>query len=190
MTTLVGSVAAWTVLLVLLIAVAGHLASPTTLPRAVAAHGVLPRPMTVAAAVTLAEVSLVAAGAVAVSSHSAGWLRFPAFAGSAALFAAYAGYTQHVRAIRPGTPCGCSRGELPVTGWVVARAYLLAGLALLAAVLSGSVLTVDRPGDPLVVVLLAATAFGALLWHLPAAMHLPTRAPHDADTRQLREGAA
>jgi hypothetical protein len=56
---------------------------------------------------------------------------------------------------------------------VVTRACLLAGVALLAAVLSGSVLTVDRPGTPLAVTLLAAAGFAALLWQLPAAMHLP-----------------
>jgi hypothetical protein len=208
-TTLLGGVSAYTVLLVLLIATVGHLASPTTLPRAVAAHGVLPGPAVVGVAVTLAEAGLVVAGALAVSTPSGDWLRLPVFAGSALLFAGYGGYSQHVRAERPGTPCGCSTAELPVTGWVVTRAYLLAGVALLAAGLAGSVPPLDRPGLPLAVTLLAAAGFATLLWHLPTAMYLPsgvssspvTLRPatvmdpaaepgHHRNGRQLREGAA
>jgi len=171
--TLLGSVAAFTVVLVLLIATVERFVSPNSLPRAVAAHRILPRPAAVAAAVTLMEAGLAAAGAVAVAMPPGGWLRPPVFGGAALLFAGYAGYSQRVRVSRPGTPCGCSGGELPVTGWVVTRACLLAGVALLAAVLSGSVLTVDRPGTPLAVTLLAAAGFAVLLWQLPAAMHLP-----------------
>lgn len=187
MTTLLGSVAAYTVIFVLLVAAAGHVVSPATLSRAVAAHGVFRWPVAVATAVTLVEAGLAVAGALAVSGQSTGWLRPPVLLASALLFAGYGGYSQQVRLTRPDTPCGCSRDDLPVTGWVVIRAYLLTGVASLGAVLSGPVLTLDRPGAPLAVALLAAGTFSAVLWHLPAAMYIPTpaaRRPHQARTRE------
>ena len=52
MSILLGSVAAYTVIFVLLIAAIGHLASPATLSRAVAAHGLFPWPVAIPAAVT------------------------------------------------------------------------------------------------------------------------------------------
>lgn len=179
MTTLLGSVAAYTVIFVLLVAAVGHLASPATLTRAVTAHGVFRWPVAVAAAVTLIEIGLAVAGIVAVSVQSVGWLRYPVFGTSAVLFASYSGYSHRVRRTRPDAPCGCSRHDLPVTGWVVIRGCLLAGIACLGAVTSDSVLTLDQPGLPLAIALLAAATFGVLLWHLPAAMYLgPTAAPH------------
>jgi len=171
-TTLLGSVAAYTVILVLLVAAAGHIASPATLSRAVATHGVFGWPVAVTAAVIGAETGLAVTGVLALSGP-VGWLRFAVLATSAVLFASYSGYTQRVRRIRPDAPCGCSRHDLPVTGWVVIRGYLLAGTAYLGAVTSDSVLTLDQPGPPLAIVLLAAATFTALLWHLPVAMHNP-----------------
>lgn len=181
MTTLLGSVAAYAVVFVLLVAAVGHLASPTTLTRAVTAHGVFRWPVGVATAVTLIEIGLAVAGIVAMSVQSAGWLRLLVLGAGAVLFGSYSGYSQRVRRTRPDAPCGCSRHDLPVTGWVVIRGYLLAGTACLGAVTSDSVLTLDQSGLSLGVVLLAAATFGVLLWHLPAAMYIrPTAAPHPA----------
>jgi hypothetical protein len=189
MNTLLGSVAAYTVILVLLVAAVGHLASPGALSRAVAAHGMLRWPVAIATTVTLVEAGLAVAGVLALSG-AVGWLRFPVLAGSALLFAGYAGYSQQVRRTRPGAPCGCSRHDLPVTGWVVLRGYLLAGIACLGAVTSDPVLTLDQPGPPLAVALFAAGTFTALLWHLPVAMHTATPAAGRSHQTRIREGVA
>ena len=71
---------------------------------------------------------------------------------------------------RRGGPCGCSRADLPMTGWVGARAAALAALALAGAVSAGPLL---GPAAERAVVLLAAAALACLLWQLPAAMHDP-----------------
>ncbi len=188
MTTLLGSVAAYTVVFVLLIAAVGHLASPATLLRAVTTHGVFDWPVVVTAAVIVAETGLAVTGIIAVSVPSVGWLRYPVLGISAVLFASYSGYSHLVRRSRPDAPCGCSRHDLPVTGWVVIRGCLLTGIAYLGAVTSDSVLTLDRPAVPLSVVLLAAATFSVLLWHLPAAMHIqPQAARHTAPQAAMHQ---
>lgn len=179
MAGLLGSVAAYTVLGVLALAAADHLASPDALSRALTAHRTLPAPRLVAVLVISVELGIVVLGGIAVSTPPAGWLRVPVLTAAAGLFAGYGGYTQHVRSRRPGSPCGCSDTDLPVTGWVVFRACLLAVLAVAGATLPGSTLpgstlTADPPGGaPLVVTLLAAATFSVLLWRLPAAMQQP-----------------
>jgi hypothetical protein len=176
MSTLVGSVAAYAVVTVLLVACAGHLLRPAALPTALAAHGVLPVRAGVAALVTAAEGLLGVAGAVALSRGRGGGLLLVALAGAALLLGLAGAYGWYVISTGRGGPCGCSRLELPMTGWVVARAVALAALALVALALSDSVLPLVRPGTGLAVVLLAAASFAFLLWQLPAAMHDPGRA--------------
>jgi hypothetical protein len=172
---LVGSVAAYAVVGTLLAAGAGHLAAPGLLPRALATHGRLPAPATVAFLVTAAECLLGGAGAVAGVRADTGGLR-TALAGAAVLLALLGAYAWRVARRGPGGPCGCSRRQLPMTTWVAVRAGALAALALAGLALAGSVVPPGRPGTDLVVVLLAAAALGWLLWLLPAAMHDPARA--------------
>ena len=176
MSTLVGSVAAYVVVGVLLVACAGHLVRPAALPAALAAHGFLPVPVGVAALLTGAEGLLGVAGAVALLRGHGGGLLVVALAGAASLLVLVGAYGWYVVSTGRGGPCGCSRLELPMTGWVVARALALAALALVALALSDSVLPLVRPGTGLAIVLLAAASFAFLLWQLPAAMHDPAPA--------------
>ncbi|MEO3776583.1 MauE/DoxX family redox-associated membrane protein [Micromonospora sp. B11E3] len=180
MSALVAGVATYTVLFTLLVAVAEHLSRPAALARALAAHRVLPAPVPVAAAVIAAEGLLAGVGLVAALGDG-GAVLVAVLVGSFALFGLYAGYGRHVTSTGRTGSCGCSRIELPMTGWVVARAVVLAGLALLAVILSGSVVPLlDRADATHAVVLLAAATFTALLWHLPAAMYVPPGAAEPA----------
>lgn len=177
MSALIGSVAADAVLAVLLAAGLGHLLWPDALRAAVVAHGLLPAPRLVALAVPVAEVGVgVLGGYGLVLGDRAGGrgLLAVALAAAAALLAGYAGYAWRVLAAGTGGPCGCSRRDLPMSGWVVARAGALAALAVLGLALTRSVLPLRAPDSRLGTVLLAAATFGLLLWQLPAAMHDPT----------------
>jgi hypothetical protein len=176
MSALVSSVAAYTVLFVLLVACAAHLSRPGSLRRAVAAHGLLPA-SPVAAVVTIGEGVLGGAGIAALIVGGGGTVLTASMAGSVVLFVLFGCYGWYVRSTGRGGPCGCSRSELPMTGWVVARAFALAGSALVGLLFAGSVRPADLPGAALTVVLLAAATFAGLLWQLPAAMHDP--AMHD-----------
>jgi methylamine utilization protein MauE len=165
------SVAANVVLLVLVLAVVERVLTPGALPAALAAHRVLPpravRP--VAVAVTAVEAVLAVRLAVGPSPL--------VLAVAAVLFASYGGYAWHVTASGHGGPCGCGGAEVPMGHWVTGRAAVLAVLATTAAVAHDDVLPLTRFDADLVVVLLAATTIGLLLWHLPAAMTLPVSTP-------------
>jgi len=166
MLTVVAGICAYTVLLVLVLAVVERVRAPRELPAALVAHRVLPRWAVgpVAAAVTVVEVGLVAA--LAIGPHPLALL------GAALLFAAYGGYSARVA----GGPCGCGGVEVPMDGWVTGRALVLAGSAAFAAVAADPVPPLSRLGSPpLLVIPLAAATFGLLLWHLPAAMRDPAR---------------
>lgn len=174
MTALLAAVATGVVLLALLTGAAAHLSRPATLPDALAAHRVLParavRPA--ALAVTAAEALL----APAVTAAALAGQR-PALAAvlavAAALFAAYARYTRHALATGRGGPCGCSRAEVPLSAWVVARAWAFAGLAALGAALVAGPATPPDGGAAWAVAATASVALGASLWVLPAAMTQP-----------------
>lgn len=174
MLALLAGVATYTVLFTLLIATAEHLSRPTALAGALAAHRILPAPVTVAALVITAEGLLAGTGLVALHHDSGRSILIAVLAGSVALLGLYAVYGLHLISTGRTGSCGCSRVELPMTGWVVARAAILAGLALLALLLSGSIPAPQRADTSLTVVLLASAAFTALLWHLPAAMYDPS----------------
>jgi len=180
MSALLASVAAVTVLFTLLLACVEHLWKPAALVDALAAHRVVPVPAVVAAVVIASEGLLGGAGVVALVAGS-GALLVVALAGSAALLALYGVYGLHVRSSRPGVPCGCSRVALPMTGAVVARAFVLAAAALVALLLVTSGLAgpggaVGHGGAPRAVAVLAAASFALLLWHLPAALYDPAGA--------------
>ncbi|MER7415938.1 MauE/DoxX family redox-associated membrane protein [Micromonospora peucetia] len=177
MSGLLAGVATYTVLFTLLVSTAEHLSRPAALAGALAAHRVLPAPAVLAALAIASEGLLAGAGIVALLHPSGEGLLVAVLVGSAALFGLYAGYGLYLRSTGRTGPCGCSRVELPMTGWVVARASILAGLALVALFLSGSIIPASRTDASLAVVLLAAATFTALLWHLPAAMYEPRHQP-------------
>ncbi|MEU4565279.1 MauE/DoxX family redox-associated membrane protein [Micromonospora sp. NPDC023956] len=184
MTALLASVAAYTVVFSLVAATAEHLSRPGLLARALAAHRVVAAPTAVAALAVGAEAVLAGTGIVALRAESQG-LRVAVLLGSAGLLALYAGYGLYLRSTGRGGPCGCSRLEMPMTGWVVARAAVLAGLALVGLAWSGSIAGWARADATLVVVLLAAATFATLLWHLPSAMYQPAGAA-DRTVRRSR----
>lgn len=186
MSALLASVAAYTVLFTMLVACAEHLAEPAALSRALVAHWVIPAaPRAVAAAVIACEGLLGAAGIVTLLGDGGGPL-VAALAGSCALLALYGCYGLYLRSTGRAGPCGCSRLELPMTGWVVARAFVLAGLALVALAGSGSIVALTGAGPTLAIVLPAAATFTLLLWHLPAAMH---QAPAVHQTAAVHQAA-
>ncbi|MEU5882353.1 MauE/DoxX family redox-associated membrane protein [Spirillospora sp. NPDC047279] len=169
-TALLGGVAAVAVPLVLLGSFVGHLRRPGLLTAALRAQRVLPRPLAapLAGLVLLAEAAL---GGMAATGALQGRtdLARGSLAAAAALLAAYGLYGAYVTRARPGgVPCGCA-GDLttPMTGWVAARAGLLALLALPGAVWG-------PPGDAgaveITVTAAAGAAFALILWTLPQAM--------------------
>ncbi|MFI1195220.1 MauE/DoxX family redox-associated membrane protein [Micromonospora sp. NPDC020750] len=177
MSGLLSSVAAYTVLFTLLVSTAEHLSRPAALAEALAGHRVLPAPVAVAALAIASEGLLAGAGIVALLLDSGAGLLIAVLVGGAVLLGLYAGYGLYLMSTGRTGSCGCSRVELPMTGWVVARASVLAGLALVALFLSGSIVPANRIDASLAVVLLASATFTALLWHLPAAMYEPATAP-------------
>ncbi|RKN04505.1 MauE/DoxX family redox-associated membrane protein [Streptomyces radicis] len=175
MTTLIAAVPTGVVLLALIAGCAAHLTRPAALPAALTAHGVLPaRAVPLAArAATLAEGLLGAAGTAALLARHRTALA-AVLAAAAALFACYALYARHTLATGRGGPCGCSRAEVPLSGWIVGRAWAFALLALGAAPLvAGRGAPPDGAAEAAVVAL-ATPTFAALLWALPTAMTRPT----------------
>ncbi|MGH3739886.1 MAG: MauE/DoxX family redox-associated membrane protein [Micromonosporaceae bacterium] len=178
----VSAVAVGTVILTLLTAAGEHLLRPAGLIQALRAHRVFPAAAAVAAAVTTCEAALGVAGGYALAvGHSA--LLTAVLVGSAVLFTGYGSYSWHVRASARTGSCGCSQAApTPTTGWVVARAFVLSGVALSSlAVLAGAGTTLAGAavtafdGPRLAATLLAAATFTVLLWSLPAAMWDPSR---------------
>lgn len=174
---LLGAVATAVVTLALLAGCVAHLSRPAALPDALRAHRTLPaRSVPLAAgAVTLAEGLLGVAVVVAfLSQHRLG---LTVVLGAATLlFTSYALYTRHTLANGRGGPCGCSRHEVPLSGWVVGRAWTFAALALIAAVLTasaGSLADAPSGGAETATAALVALTFATLLWLLPAAMAQP-----------------
>jgi hypothetical protein len=179
-TTFLAAVAAGTVLLTLLAGCAAHLSRPTALQDALRAHRVLPARAvpTTAVAVTCAEGLLGAGGALALATGARTGLAVVLCAATG-LFVCYAAYARHVVATGRGGPCGCSRAELPMTGWITGRAAALAAGAAGAALLTGPAGTpAASSGTEAATAALAAVTFALLLWTLPAAMHDPAAAPH------------
>jgi hypothetical protein len=174
MTEMLTGVCAGTVALVLLLAFAGHLRAPRTLPAALAAHRVVPGLLRwpVAVAVIALEGTLGAATGYAVPAGSPQTLAL-AGGGAAVLFAVYAGYGLYVLRNRPVVPCGCATGpggDTPMSGWVAGRAAVLALAALVAA--TGAT---PAHGTHAAIAVLASVVFAVLLSLLPHAMFDPER---------------
>ncbi|HEX2315078.1 MAG TPA: MauE/DoxX family redox-associated membrane protein [Thermomonospora sp.] len=179
----VTSVAATTAALILLLGCAEHLLAPRSLPAALAAHGTVPRRLAgpLAAVVTAAEglVGLAVAGCV-VTGSGRGPLTV-ALAAAGVLLGAYAAYTYRLlrRAEGRGVPCGCSRADTPVSGWVVLRAAVPAVLAVGAAVGADAVVTPAESAAWFAEASVAGAVFAVLLWVLPEAMIDPGAALRD-----------
>lgn len=161
------SVAAYVVLVVLVIAVVERILAPRALRAALVAHGVVPRRVADPLAVAVTAVEAVLAVALLIGPSPL------VLSGAAVLFAAYAAYAWHVTASGRGGPCGCGGVEVPMDHWVTGRAVALAALAAAGAVAHDRVLPLSPFDERVLVVLLAAATIGVLLWHLPAAMSRP-----------------
>jgi hypothetical protein len=161
------SVAAYAVLVVLVIAVAERVAAPRALRTALVAHGVVPSRVAgpLAVAVTVVEAALAVLLLIGPSPL--------VLSAAAVLFACYGGYAWHVTASGRGGPCGCGGVETPMDHWVTGRAFVLAALAATGAAAHSSVPPLAAFDSRLLIVLLAAATIGVLLWHLPAAMTRP-----------------
>ncbi|MFC5289620.1 MauE/DoxX family redox-associated membrane protein [Actinokineospora guangxiensis] len=159
------SVAGYTVVVVLVIAVAEHVRAPRALPDALRAHGMIRGRATGFAATAVTAVEALLAVALLMRPSA------PLFAAAGLVFAGYAAYSWHVVSSGRGGPCGCGGVEVPMGTWVIVRAGVLAALSAVAV--AGPPPTLSMMDVQLVVELLAALVFGVLLWHLPAAM-----APH------------
>ncbi|REE94877.1 MauE/DoxX family redox-associated membrane protein [Thermomonospora umbrina] len=167
-------VAAGTVALILLIACVEHLLAPRSLPSALAAHATVPRGLTrpLAAAVTALE-GLLAVGLVTAVATGAG--RGPLtglLVAAGVLLTAYAAYTHRLLRASHGrrVPCGCSRADTPVSGWVVLRAAVPAVLALAAAVRADAITAPAESAARFAEASIAGAVFAVLLWVLPEAM--------------------
>jgi hypothetical protein len=178
MVTFVATVTAMTVAMVFLIAAGEHARFPRVLAHALQAHGVLPGPLVRPVAVTVIAAEAVAGGltafgAVAGQHHV---IRLGLVA-SALLAAGYGSYSQkaqrHARTTGAMVPCGCSQLDTPLNGWVVARAYLLAGLAAIGAVAADRGLVPSGSAMQFGIAATASTAFAVVLWRLPHAMRMP-----------------
>jgi len=113
----------------------------------------------------------------------------PVLAAAATLFAAYAANTAYLVAQGRSVPCGCSAGDHPVNGAVVARAAGLSVAALVAAL--GAEQILPPAGDQEFAIAAVATiSLTAILWTLPAALHDPAagHAPTLVTTPQPVEG--
>lgn len=174
MTTFFAPVAAGIVLLSLLTGCAAHVAGPGALRDALRLHRVLPRRAVpvVTAAVPMAEGLLGAAGLAAVVGGSrTGFVLV--MAASAALFGTYAGYLRYVLSTGRGGPCGCSRTDIPISGWAAGRALVYALLAAVGGLLAESAVPLLTDPTELITVTFATLSFTGLLWFLPLALHNP-----------------
>jgi len=178
MLSFVSSVCALAVPVVLLLALAEHLASPASLRQALISQAVLPPGLTWPAAYGVigveAALTLAVGAGLASASRGDAPLRL-GLAASALLFATYAAYTFYLLLRRQGAPCGCSRHDMEVNGWVVLRALGCLAFAGLALRWSDHVLPVSGSGARSAIALSAAATFAIVLWHLPTALQDPVQ---------------
>lgn len=197
MVTFMVTFAAMTVAMVFLVAVAEHVRLPGMLPGVLRVHGRLPERSVrvVAVAVTAGEGVVGGLTAYGLVSGHHDVLRVGLVAG-ALLSVGFGLYSQAVLArIRISgrvVPCGCSRLDTPMTGWVVGRAYVLAALAGAGALGSASVIGAGGPPMRFGTAVAAATAFAAVLWVLPHAMRMPAgdQQPARGQVGRLTVGSA
>lgn len=158
----------------LLTGCAAHVAGPGALRDALRLHRVLPRRAVpvVTVAAPVAEGLLGAAGLAAVAGGSRTGVVL-VMAASALLFGTYAGYLRYVLSTGRGGPCGCSRTDIPISGWAAGRALVYALLATVGGLLAESAVPLLTDPAELITVTVAALTFTGLLWFLPLALHDP-----------------
>jgi hypothetical protein len=182
---LLAGIAAVTIPVVLIGSVCGHLRRPGVLAAALAAHGTVPRRLVrpVAAFTTAVEGVLGATAVIGLLLGLDGLLR-ASLAAAAALLAGHGLYATYVTRARPHrVPCGCAgNAESLMTGWVAARAGMLAGLALAGAAWDPPPSLV--PAEQMITVAMGL-GFAVLLWTLPLALLSPACEP-SASTGDLR----
>lgn len=139
--SLLTSVCALAVGLVLLSAAVGHVRDTRGTRRALAAHGVLPAGLRRPASALLAPVEVLLGAALVLGAVGAGpgpggtTVVSVAGASAALLLAGFTAYLALVlRRTRGGDqlPCGCGLGTTPLGPWTVVRAGLLLALAVVA----------------------------------------------------------
>ncbi|WP_114201793.1 MauE/DoxX family redox-associated membrane protein [Janibacter anophelis] len=160
----------------------GHAAAPGRTRQEIAAHRVLPRPLAYVVALALPPLELGIA-ALLVGAVLTPQVALDRWSGGAAalLLTAFAGYLAlALRRGAGGLPCACGAGTAPLAGWSVARAALLAGCALLGALLPSSLAITSRPWAEVVIVGCAAVTFAIGLWALPSARHDLGARPREA----------
>jgi hypothetical protein len=186
--SLLATLAAWTCLGTLALSGLVHSLKPGRLMLALREQGLLPdaiqRP--IAFGVVGLEVGIGVGGLAGVTLASAtGPTGTLALISAAALYFCFASYGLFLLLRHSGAPCGCSPGDHPVNEWVVFRAGTLGIAAALCLLADDRILTPSSPAEDLVFAGLAAVAFGATLWSLPAAMHDPSRAASPATATVL-----
>jgi hypothetical protein len=127
--------------------------------------------MPLAILVALLEAGVGTAGIVSTAFWDAAALQVWLLTAAGLLYAMYATYGLYLLRRRPGVPCACSHDSDPISASVVARAAGLAGLAVVA--LLHVPVAQGLSGLEVVVVALAASAYGITLWVLPTALHDP-----------------
>jgi hypothetical protein len=96
------------------------------------------------------------------------------------LLGTYGAYTWFLLLAAPGSRCGCG-SDTNVSGWITARAIVLAVCAALPPILGvdiGSELEGLGPPD-LALQVLAAIGLGLLIWEFPAAIYDPRASRSD-----------
>lgn len=124
----------------------------------------------IAGVIATCETGIGIAGLASVTL-SAGTAQATLLAAAAALYCGYTLYGLQLLRIRPGVPCGCSRGADELDRAVVVRAATLATLALIALVeapLAGSLSTQEA-----IVTALASLSYALGIWVFPAALRDP-----------------
>ncbi|MGH9890787.1 MAG: MauE/DoxX family redox-associated membrane protein [bacterium] len=169
---------AFTALLTLGAAGAGHLHHPRSLAEALVAQGLLPKAAAGLAARVIGslEAAIAGLGLLALTPGLAGQVSPKAILGVAAsLYAIFSLYVALLLRRQPGAPCGCSAEDHPLNGWVVFRSSSLGAAALLASILVERIIPLETFSFRLMVSVLTALAFGMVLWNLPEAMSVPAK---------------
>ena len=124
------------------------------------------------------ELTIGAAGFVAAVLEGADDAVLLALSAAAILYAVYALYSAVLTRRGDAVPCGCSgAASYPVNVWVVARALVLSVGSAFAAITGQQVLPLWPLNATVTLAVLASSAFGLILWELPAALHDPRPSP-------------
>lgn len=139
----------------------------------------LTMPVAILVASLEAAVGTAGIGSIAFSDEAS--LQRSLLTAAGLLYATYAAFGLFLWRSRPGVPCGCSHESDPINLRVVARAAVLASFAVVALLYVPGAQELSRLEE--FVAALAALAFGATLWALPAALGDPLASVRPAEAR-------